>query len=249
VSDDRTIVEVRGLRKAFGHKQLFRELSLSVRRGETLTILGASGSGKSVLLKIIVGIVDADSGAVLIDGRDLVPLDEAARIPLRRRVSMLFQGGALFDSLSVAENVAYPLRHREGHDPAELVARVTDALALVDLADIGPMMPAELSGGMKKRVALARAIVTEPDILLYDEPTTGLDPINTRRIDDLIRSVQRRLGVTSIVVTHDLPSAFLVSDRLALLARGRIAAIDDVAGFRRSSQPELRAFLDAMVTP
>ncbi len=240
------IIEVRGLCKAFGKRVLFDELALSVRRGETVTILGASGSGKSVLLKTIIGLVEADHGAVLVDGQDIVPLTEAARLPLRRRVSMLFQGGALFDSLSVADNVAYPLVRQHRLEPGEVAARVAESLAVVDLADTGAMMPAELSGGMKKRVALARAISAEPEVVLYDEPTTGLDPITTRRIDDLIRSVQHRLGITSIVVTHDLPSAFLVSDRVAMLAGGRIQTIEEVAAFRRSRDPEIRAFVDAM---
>jgi phospholipid/cholesterol/gamma-HCH transport system ATP-binding protein len=243
------IIELRRLGKRFGDRQLFADLSLSLRRGETLTILGASGSGKSVLLKTIIGLVEVDSGAVLIDGEDLVPLTEAARAPFRRRVSMLFQGGALFDSLTVADNVAFPLRRQGRAGEAEVAGRVAESLALVDLPATGPMMPAELSGGMKKRVALARAIVTDPEVILYDEPTTGLDPVNTRRIDDLIRSVQRRLGVTSIVVTHDLPSAFLVSDRMAMLAGGRIAVVDDVEPFRRSRDLEIRSFLDAMVSP
>ena len=241
------IIELRAVHKSFGRRTLFADLSLSVARGETLTILGASGGGKSVLLKTIIGLVEVDSGAVLIDGEDLVPLSEEARVPFRRRVSMLFQGGALFDSLTVADNVAFPLRRQHRGDETEIAARVAEALAHVDLPDTGAMMPAELSGGMKKRVALARAIVTDPEVILYDEPTTGLDPMNTRRIDDLIRSVQRRLGVTSIVVTHDLPSAFLVSDRMAMLAGGRIDVIDAVEPFRRSRDLEIRSFLDAMV--
>jgi phospholipid/cholesterol/gamma-HCH transport system ATP-binding protein len=242
------LIELRRLDKSFGRRALFADLSLSVTRGETMTILGASGSGKSVLLKTIIGLVDVDAGAVLIDGEDIVSISEEARAPFRRRVSMLFQGGALFDSLTVADNVAFPLRRqRHGHE-VEIAARVADALALVGLPDTGAMMPAELSGGMKKRVALARAIVTEPEVILYDEPTTGLDPVNTRRIDDLIRSVQLRLGVTSIVVTHDLPSAFLVSDRMAMLAGGRIIAVEAVEQFRDSRAPEIRSFLDAMVS-
>ncbi len=240
------IIEVRGLCKAFGDKPLFDELSLTVRRGETVTILGASGSGKSVLLKTIIGLVEPDRGSVLVDGVDIVPLDEIERVPLRRRVSMLFQGGALFDSLSVADNVAYPLRHQRQLPADEVAARVAESLSVVGLPGIEAMTPAELSGGMKKRVALARAIAAEPAVVLYDEPTTGLDPITTRRIDDLIRSVQERLGITSVVVTHDLASAFLVSDRIAMLDGGRIRSIDGVDAFRRSDDPVIRAFVDAM---
>jgi len=241
-----TIIELVGLSKAFGDKTIFDELGLSIRRGETLTILGASGSGKSVLLKTIIGLIEPDRGSVFVDGEDIVALSEAERAPLRRRVSMLFQGGALFDSLSVADNVAYPLRHQGRFSQAEVAARVAESLAVVGLPETEAMMPAELSGGMKKRVALARAIAAEPDVVLYDEPTTGLDPITTRRIDDLIRSVQERLGITSIVVTHDLASAFLISDRIAMLDAGRIRSIDGVDAFRRSRDPVIRAFVDAM---
>jgi phospholipid/cholesterol/gamma-HCH transport system ATP-binding protein len=240
------IIELRGVCKAFGDKRVFADLSVSVRRGETLTIIGASGSGKSVLLKTMIGLVEVDRGQVIIDGVDLVPLGDVERAPLRRRVSMLFQGGALFDSRTVGENVAYPLALRRRFSAGEIATRVAESLAVVGLPDTQDMMPSELSGGMKKRVALARAIAGEPDVVLYDEPTTGLDPITTRRIDDLIRSVQRRLGLTSIVVTHDLESAFLVSDRIAMLHDGRIRAIDDVNALRRSRDPVIRAFVDAM---
>jgi phospholipid/cholesterol/gamma-HCH transport system ATP-binding protein len=240
------IIDVRGLCKRFGAKPIFDELTLTIRRGETLTILGTSGSGKSVLLKTLIGLIEPDRGAVVVDGQDIVPLSEVERVPVRRRVSMLFQGGALFDSLSVADNVAYPLRQQRRFSPAEVAARVAESLAVVGLPDTEAMMPSELSGGMKKRVALARAIAPEPQVVLYDEPTTGLDPITTRRIDDLIRSVQERLGITSVVVTHDLASAFLVSDRIAMLDGGRIRSIDRVDAFRRSHDPVIRAFVDAM---
>jgi phospholipid/cholesterol/gamma-HCH transport system ATP-binding protein len=240
------VVDVRKLCKSFGEHRVFDGLDLEIRRGETLTVLGASGSGKSVLLKMMLGLVEPDSGQVLIDGQDMVALAEQARAPLRRRLSMLFQGGALFDSLDVGHNVAYPLVRQSRFHPNEIMARVAEALALVGLEGTQDMMPSDLSGGMKKRVALARAFVVEPEVLLYDEPTTGLDPINTRRISDLIRSVQARLGVTSVVVTHDLASAFLVSDRMAMLAGGRIVMVADPSEFRRSSQPAIRDFIGAM---
>lgn len=243
------IITLRDLDKSFGNRRLFAGLSLSIRRGETLTIVGTSGSGKSVLLKTIIGLVVPDRGAVLLDGRDLVPLSDDERQPLRRRMSMLFQGGALFDSRSVADNVAYPLRQQRRWSRSEIADRVSESLRLVGLPDIGALMPAELSGGMKKRVAMARAIAPEPEVVLYDEPTTGLDPISTRRIDELIRDVQRRLGITSVVVTHDLPSAYLVSDRIAMLSDGRIHSVDDVASFRGSTDPIIRGFVDAMRIP
>ncbi len=242
-------VELRGLRKAFGARVVFDDLSLDIRRGETITIIGASGSGKSVLLKTILGLVAPDGGAVRVEGRDLVGLDETARLTACRRISMLFQANALFDSLTVAENVAYPLRHQPGFPPADVAARVAESLALVGLPDVEEMMPSELSGGMKKRVALARAIAPRPQVVLYDEPTNGLDPVNTRRIDELIRSVQRRFEVTQVVVTHDLPSAFLVSDRVAMLEAGRIRTVDAVEPFRRTRDPVVRAFVDAMGAP
>jgi phospholipid/cholesterol/gamma-HCH transport system ATP-binding protein len=242
------IIEVRGLCKSFGKRTLFDGLDLSVRRGETLTILGSSGSGKSVLLKTMIGLVEPDHGEVRIDGTDIVPLSEAGRVGVRRRVAMLFQGGALFDSLTVAENVAYPMRI-QGRHPEEIPPLVRAALEMVGLPEVGEQLPAELSGGMKKRVALARAIAGQPEVVLYDEPTTGLDPINTRRIDDLIRSIQERLGVTSVVVTHDIASAFMVSDRMAMLGDGRILAVDDVDRFRRSELPAIRDFVTAMAPP
>jgi phospholipid/cholesterol/gamma-HCH transport system ATP-binding protein len=243
------IIEVRGLRKSFGARLLFDELALSVERAETLTIVGASGSGKSVLLKTLIGLCEPDAGQILIDGQDIVPLSDDERAPMRQRVSMLFQGGALFDSLSVGENVAYPIRRQRRGGNGELAARVGDALELVGLPGIEAMMPAELSGGMKKRVALARAIAAEPAVVLYDEPTTGLDPINARRINDLIRSIQTRLRMTSVVVTHDLASAYMVSDRIAMLADRRILAVDRTDEFRHSSVPAIHAFVTAMAEP
>jgi phospholipid/cholesterol/gamma-HCH transport system ATP-binding protein len=240
------LIQIRGLHKSFGAHRVFEGLDLDVERGETLTVLGASGSGKSVLLKMILGLVEPDRGQILIEGVDLAALGERERAPVRRRLSMLFQGAALFDSLTVGENVAYPLE-RQGRLPrSQIATRVAEALALVGLPGSEPMMPAELSGGMKKRVGLARAIAPQPEVILYDEPTTGLDPLNTRRIDDLTRSIQARLGVTSVVVTHDLQSAFLVSDRIAMLAEGRIVAVAAPAQLRRSTEPAVRDFLGAM---
>lgn len=240
------LIEFAGVRKAFGEKVIYEDLTLSVQRGETLTILGGSGTGKSVMLKLLIGLVRADSGSIRFDGQELVGLQEAALLPVRRRISMLFQGGALFDSLSVGENVAYPLREHLHLSEAELRDRVAQKLAQVGLPGIEHMRPAELSGGMRKRVAIARAIAADPEVLLYDEPTTGLDPINTRRINELIRTIQRDLHVTSLVVTHDMASAFMVSDRMAMLSDRRIRATLPRDAFRESQDPAIHDFVHAM---
>lgn len=239
-------IEFRQVRQAFGKNRLYDDLSLCVNRGETMTILGGSGSGKSVMLKLLIGLLKPDSGVIRFDGQDLVPLDEQKLLPVRRRISMLFQGGALFDSLSVGENVAYPI-HEHLHLSAKQVAeRVAEKLALVGLPGIENMWPAELSGGMRKRVAIARAIAADPEVLLYDEPTTGLDPINTRRINELIMSIQRNLRVTSLVVTHDMASAFMISDRMAMLSERRILATLPCEEFRRSQESAIHDFVSAM---
>jgi phospholipid/cholesterol/gamma-HCH transport system ATP-binding protein len=183
---------------------------------------------------------------VVVLGEDITGKGDRQMLPIRRRLGMVFQNAALFDSLTVFENLAYPLIERGMNDQAELRARVADVLKMVDLEGTEEIMPAELSGGMRKRVGLARAVVQSPEILLYDEPTTGLDPINVRRIDELILALRRKFGLTSVVVTHDLPSAYLLSDRLAMLAQHRIVEVAPLAEFRSSRVPEVRSFLDAM---
>jgi phospholipid/cholesterol/gamma-HCH transport system ATP-binding protein len=238
------LLELTGVTKTFHGRIVLDRIDLRVRRGEALAVLGASGSGKSVLLKLVLGLIKPDRGEIRFDGQDLVPLDEEALYPVRARMSMLFQGGALFDSLSVGENVAYPLRLRGRGEP-EIAARVRERLALVGLGGLEAMFPAELSGGMRKRVALARAIAGEPELVLYDEPTTGLDPLGARRIDDLVRGLQRRLAVSSVVVTHDLASACVVADRIALLGNGRIEAVMATADFLRSDLPAIRELREA----
>jgi phospholipid/cholesterol/gamma-HCH transport system ATP-binding protein len=231
--------------KGFRGKAVLRGLDLDVLRGETLVVLGGSGSGKSVLLKHMNALLRPDEGTVTVDGRVLNELDEEALAPVRRNVQMLFQQGALFDSLTVGENVAYPLReHRLAADDA-LRDRVRKALAMVDLADAEALMPSELSGGMRKRAALARALVLEPHAVLYDEPTTGLDPVVAALINHLIRDLQRNLGLTSVVVTHDLKSAFLVADRIAFLHEGRIRFAGPPDEARASQDPHLHEFLTA----
>ena len=234
---------------AFGKNKVFAGLNLSVREGEILTLLGGSGCGKSVLLKMILGLVKWQRGTVTVAGRTLLPGAIGDLLPIRRSVGMVFQGGALFDSLDVYENVVYPLRERGISDEQQLSARVDEVLEMVGLPGIARKFPAQLSGGMRKRVALARAVAEEPQLLLYDEPTTGLDPVNVRRISELIVSLRKRLGVTSLVVTHDLASAFMISDRVAMVAHQQIAAIDTGAGLLRSQDPEVRDFLHAMPLP
>lgn len=217
-----SFIEFDGIYKSFGEKRILDGINLAIDKGETITVLGGSGTGKTVLLKVLLGLMRPDRGRVLFEGNDVVQMDEDEIHAVRQRVGMLFQGGALFDSLSVRENVAYPVREHYENSEEEIDRIVAEKLALVGLPGIEEMSPSDLSGGMKKRVALARAIATNPEVILYDEPTTGLDPTNKRRIDNLIRSLQEKLKVTSIVVTHDIESAFFISDRLALLYGGKI---------------------------
>jgi phospholipid/cholesterol/gamma-HCH transport system ATP-binding protein len=235
-------VEFRGVRKAFRSQPVLRGLDLAVPSGQTTTILGGSGSGKSVCLKHMIGLLRADSGEIRVLGRDVTRLPEAEWVPLRRQFGMVFQGAALFDSLSVLENVAYPIREHMDWPEERVRERVRRCLEGVGLAGAEPMFPAELSGGMKKRVAVARAIALEPRIVLYDEPTTGLDPANSRRVGQLIVALQRQLTATSVVVTHDIELCFAVSDRVALLRDGRVAAEGRVDEVR--DHAELRRFLE-----
>ncbi|HUE38974.1 MAG TPA: ATP-binding cassette domain-containing protein [Candidatus Binatia bacterium] len=239
------IVSCRGLCKSFAAKLVLRGVDIDVLRGETLVVLGGSGSGKSVLLKHMNGLMRPDRGQIRVDGEDIGDLDEVALGPIRRKVGMLFQMGALFDSMSVLDNVAYPMRETGVRDEAAIRERVAQLLGVVGLADTEALTPAELSGGMRKRAALARALALEPRVLLYDEPTTGLDPVVAQKINVLIRDLQSRFGLTGVVVTHDLHSAFFVADRIAFLHEGRIAFTGTPQDARQSPHPELREFLEA----
>jgi len=242
---DPAAIRCEGVEKAFRHTRVLRGVTLEVRTGETLVLLGGSGSGKSVLLKHLNGLLRADRGTVVVEGQALGALGEDALVPIRRRLGMLFQGGALFDSLTVGDNVAFPLReHRVVPEP-DVPGRVAEALGMVGLEGSERLMPAELSGGMRKRAALARALVLQPRVLLYDEPTTGLDPVVAARINHLIRDLQRRLGLTGVVVTHDLHSAFLVADRIAFLHDGRIRFCGTPDEARAAADPALHEFLTA----
>ena len=241
--DEKPFIHFVELHKSFEGKRVLVGVDLSVRRGETVVVLGGSGSGKSVLLRHTIGLHHPDSGDVWVDGECITGYDEEQLIATRKKVGMLFQAGALFDSMSVEDNVAYALREHTDWSAARIAERVREVLGLVELEGVEELMPADLSGGMRKRVALARAIALAPRGILYDEPTTGLDPVTANTINQLIRSLQKRLGVTSIVVTHDIHSAFTVADRLAFLRDGSIRFDGTVDEAKTSSEPMLRAFL------
>ncbi len=237
-------LEVRDLTVAFGANVIQRGLSFSIRPGSIFAIMGGSGCGKSTVLKAMIGLLTPANGTVLVDGEDYWTAGERRRVEIRRRFGVLFQGGALWSSMTVGENVALPLQMFTRLDPAAIGMLVDLKLALVGLAGAGGKMPSELSGGMRKRVGLARAVAMDPAFILYDEPTTGLDPIMADVIDELIRSLQRRMSVTSIVVTHDLRSAFEVGDRLAMLLNGHIVASGTPAELQASRDPVVRQFLE-----
>jgi phospholipid/cholesterol/gamma-HCH transport system ATP-binding protein len=238
------MIRIRGLAKRLGRRDVLDGVDLDIPSGETIVVLGRSGTGKSVLLKHIIGLMEPDAGTVEVDGTVLQGLDERGLVEVRKRFGMLFQGSALFDSLSVGENVALPLREHTRMEEDAIRERVRERLAWVGLEGVEEMKPASLSGGMRKRVGLARAIAMDPAYILYDEPTTGLDPIMAGVIDDLIRSLQQRIGVTSVVVTHDLASAWRVADRIALLHAGRVVYSGTVAEARSTTDPALRQFVD-----
>jgi phospholipid/cholesterol/gamma-HCH transport system ATP-binding protein len=245
------LIQFERVRKRFGTKVVYDDLSLSIERGQTITILGGSGSGKSVLLKMLIGLLEADEGRIVFDGKDVTKMNENELVGVRRRIAYLFQGAALFDSLDVAENVAYGLREQywKTMDDKAVRERVARSLAAVGLPGIETMRPSDLSGGMKKRVGLARTLALEPEVILYDEPTTGLDPINTARINRLIQAIRDRLGVTSIVVTHEMSTAFSVSDRIAMVGRGRVLLDGSPELFRTTKDPLVRDFIDGRAPP
>ncbi len=240
---DNGFVRFEDVHKAFGSKKVLQGVTFDIRMGETMVVLGGSGSGKSVLIRHIIGLHRPDRGHVIVDGEDVVDYDEERLIPVSKKVAMLFQGGALFDSMNVRENVAYGLREHTDLDEPQIRDRVRVKLGLVGLEGLEELMPSELSGGMKKRVALARSISMDPQCILYDEPTTGLDPVTANTINDLIRGLQRQIQVTSVVVTHDIQSAFLVGDRIAYLFEGRMHFVGTVDEARTSDEPRLRHFL------
>ena len=237
-------IVLRDVHRAFGRNQVLRGLDLEVLDGETLSIIGFSGAGKSVVLKHMVGLIQPDSGDVVVDGQNVSELDVRELNALRRDIGYVFQFAALFDSMSIADNVAMGLRRIPGMYGEEIVSRVRESLALVELEEIEDRYPSELSGGMVKRAGLARAIATRPKYLLYDEPTTGLDPVTVTVIDRLIVRMKEELGVTGIVVTHDIESAYRISDRIAMLHDGRIRTCGTVDEIKESDDLLLRSFLE-----
>ena len=243
------MIGVRQLCKSFGTQSVLNGVSLQIEKGERVVIIGRSGGGKSVLLKLIIGLIRPDSGEVVIDGQNIVPMSERQLLNVRHRFGMLFQASALFDSMSVADNVAFALRRERKWTAQEIDRKVNEALAMVDLEGTQTKKPAALSGGMRKRVGLARAIVYQPEILLYDEPTTGLDPIGADSIDRLIVRISDRLSVTSIAVTHDMRSASRIGKRIVMLHEGRIHAAGTPDEIFKSTDPVVSRFVNGLSDP
>src|SRR5215211_4647236 len=238
-----SLIELRDVSKRFGRLVVLNGVSLSIEEGQSLVVIGASGSGKSVMLKHIVGLLEPDEGEVWYDGRRIDDLSEKQLIPIRREFGFLFQMGALFDSLTVEENIAFPLVEHTNKKPDEISHIVDEKLAMVGLPDTRKKMPAELSGGQRKRIGLARAIALNPRVILYDEPTTGLDPIRSDVINELILKLKHELNVTSIVVTHDMNSAFKVADRIVMLHEGKLIFDGTPDEIRASEEPIVQRFV------
>jgi phospholipid/cholesterol/gamma-HCH transport system ATP-binding protein len=252
-TNNSAMIAVHGLEKRIGAQEILRGVDLDVARGETLAIIGRSGGGKSVLLKHLIGLMRPDAGEIWIEGQNIIEMSERQLASIRQKVGILFQGSALFDSMTVAENIAFPLREAGERDPKILRKKVSEMLEIMEMPGQEDKMPVNLSGGMKKRVGLARSIVRQPSCILYDEPTSGLDPVVSDSINKLIRRLQERLGVTSIVVTHDMKNAFHVADRVAYLHEGRIYFQGTPDELRQSSDQLIQDFLlgrsDEQLTP
>ena len=240
------MIKIKGIHKSFRKNKVLDGLDLEIKNSETLTIMGGSGSGKSVLLKHIIGLLRPEKGKIFIDNDDITVLSGKNLLEVQKKFGYLFQGAALFDSLTVAENVGFALRTQGNIPENEIRDRVTECLHMVGLGDIENLKPSELSGGMKKRVGLARAIAHKPEYILYDEPTTGLDPIMADVINDLIIELQEKLGKTSVVVTHDMKSAFKVSDRMAMLYKGKIIGIGTPEEIKNTDNPVIHQFVEGL---
>jgi phospholipid/cholesterol/gamma-HCH transport system ATP-binding protein len=237
------IIQVRDLYKRFGRQVVLKGLSLDIWRGEIMAVVGRSGTGKSVFLKHLIGLIWPDSGEILVDGQNIHQGGSRGLARVRERFGVLFQGGALFDSLTVEENIAFPLREKTRMSATQIATAVTEMLKGVGLEDVEDKLPDQLSGGMRKRVALARALVLHPGIVLFDEPTTGLDPILVRAIHQLIADTQRRFNYTAVVVSHEIPQIFDIATRVAMLHNGVILEVDTAAHFQRSSNPAVQQFI------
>ena len=243
------MIRLENVHKSFGTKQVLSGFSLEVREGDIVVLLGYSGTGKSVALKHIVGLLQPDAGTVVVDGREVPRLSRGELYELRARIGYVFQFAALFDSLTVGENVAMGLHKHAGMTDAQIQERVHEALDLVDLPDVSDVMPSDLSGGMRKRVGIARAIALRPKYLLYDEPTTGLDPVTSAVIDELMLRMQKQLGVTSLVITHDLRTAWTVGTCIAMLYEGKVRQVGTPAEIRATTDPVVRQFIEGRATP
>lgn len=242
------MIKLVNVHKAFGPKHVLQGFTLDVTEGETMVIIGYSGTGKSVAIKHIVGLLEPDRGEVWVDGLEVPKLSRRELYDLRARIGYVFQFAALFDSLPVGDNVAMGLRKQEDLSEYEIQQRVHEALDLVDLPNVAERFPAELSGGMRKRVGIARAIALRPKYILYDEPTTGLDPVTSAVIDELMIRMREKLGVTSVVITHDMRSAYTVGTRIAMLYQGKVRQVGTVDEIRRSSDPVVRQFIEGKPT-
>jgi phospholipid/cholesterol/gamma-HCH transport system ATP-binding protein len=240
---ERPMILIEGLIKSFSGFPVLKGINLTMEAGTTTVVLGGSGSGKTVLMKHIIGLLKPDAGRVLVDGENIATMSRSELNKFRERMGMVFQGAALFDSMTVGDNVAFPLREHTKLSEAEIAERVREKLAVVDLHDVEQKYPAELSGGMRKRVGLARAIIREPKIVLYDEPTTGLDPLTTDSVDEMIILAREKLGVTSVVISHDIGSAFHIADHIAVINQGRIVEEGTPEQVRRTQEPFTKHFL------
>ncbi len=242
------IIEIKELYKKFGHQQVLNGVSLNILRGQITVIIGRSGGGKSVLLKHIIGLLKPDSGQIIFDGIDMVTADEKTLQNIRKRFGMLFQEGALFDSLNLEDNIGFPLFEHTKMSDKEIYERVREVMAMVGLTGAEKKFPSEISGGMRKRAGLARAIITNPEVVMFDEPTSGLDPVMSAIIDNLIVDIQKRLNVTCIVISHDIKSTFRIAHKIAMLYEGKIIAEGTPEDMRNYENPYLRQFIEGDIT-